>query len=485
MRRIYQLEIEGRPALGFDTGLNARSFANARAARYLTEPGFVVCPDGGVQKWQASGVIERETMVVWGPAFAGERLDVIIGNGGRRDEAIAALCQWIEAHLCIASQLEAAAQLGAAAQLEAAAANAALAPCAALLAENGALLFCPQGLAKRCVEAEGAESWLEGGERYIHPDRTGLAGAAFTAQAMLYHILAGAAPFTATNLETLRQDMREGNFPPLRFSAPGLDTALAALVEQRLGGRLDGEAAAGELLAVLKPEPAGAVSAASLFHPLPETERLRLAAEKEHYLKRTKAAVNTRRFVIRNSAIIAGCAAAVAVVLLAAFSIVKSRAALPTTAGMNPREVIETYYDSFGTLDHQLMEACVVRGAGKNDINMTANYFVINRVRQAYEANAPPLLVSARQWQEAGGGPVDSQVFGVTGLALEPLTGEDSGAVRYRAAYILWIPGQENPETAGTARLPQGYRHTDTITLERKKDKWRISKIERSVAGGG
>ena len=476
MRRIYQLEIEGRTALGFDTGLNARSFANARAARHLTEPGLAVSPDGGVEPWQACGVIERETMIVWGQAFAGERLDVLVGDSARRDEALAALRRWIAARLAPSTR------------------DAALAPSAALVAPGGAVLFCPESLVRRCVEAEGAHAWITSGERYIHPGRTGHAAVAFTASALLYHILAGAAPFTATNLETLRQDMREGNFPPLRFAAPGVDAASAALIEQCLCGSIDGEAALGQLHAVLESERAEPVTAASLFRPLTEEERLHLAGEKAQYLKRKNAAVHTRRFVIRNSAIILGLAAAAACVLLAAFSVAHSRASLPTTLGMNPVEVIETYYGAFGDLDHQLMEACVMRGAGKSDINMTANYFVINRVRQAYEAGAPPLLIPAPQWQESGGGPVAGQVFGVTGLALQPLpgdapagspnAGEAPGALHYRAAYTLWIPGQENPEAAGLERLPQGYRHTDTLTLERKKGNWRISKIERSVENG-
>jgi hypothetical protein len=170
-------------------------------------------------------------------------------------------------------------------------------------------------------------------------------------------------------------------------------------------------------------QPAGqTVPAASLFQPLDDSGRLLLEKEKDQFLKIKTATVKTKRFVVRNTAIILGCLAAVIAAALFTWSMAKSRASLPTTAGMSPEQVIESYYNAFGELDHQLMEACVTGKAGKGDINMTVNLFVIDRVRQAYETNSPPHIIPAKVWLENGGGDVDSNVFGVTDLYSEQLT---------------------------------------------------------------
>ena len=67
-RRIYHFELEGKRVLGFDTGLSALAFAQAKMAQAITDRGFIVIPEGGVETWKASGVAElpgdgRTTMV--------------------------------------------------------------------------------------------------------------------------------------------------------------------------------------------------------------------------------------------------------------------------------------------------------------------------------------------------------------------------------------------------------------------------------------
>jgi hypothetical protein len=174
----------------------------------------------------------------------------------------------------------------------------------------------------------------------------------------------------------------------------------------------------------------------------------------------------------------------------------KSRASLPTTAGMSPEQVIESYYNAFGELDHQLMEACVTGKAGKGDITMVINLFVVNKVRQAYEMNSPPHVISAKAWLENGGGDVDSNVFGVTELLLavsseqaanlpKAVNGGTEG-VRYRVDYTFWMPDQTMTEPSaeretGTVVFwpPTAYYHRDYVTLINKKGNWRISEIVR------
>jgi hypothetical protein len=225
------------------------------------------------------------------------------------------------------------------------------------------------------------------------------------------------------------------------------------------------------------------VAAASLVHPLAEADRLLLEKEKEQFLKIKTTSIKTRRFVARNITLLLGALGGVVAAIIIVYSIISSRATLPTTAGMEPAVVIESYYHGFGELDHQMMEACVTRGAGKNDISAVTSYFVMSKTRQAYEFNAPPLVFPAHQWQ--GGGFPDTPLFGAADLRIALLESDASGnELRYRVDYTFWIPEQIGGEEAlspdsipPSGSLP--YPRRDMLTLVRQKGNWRIAELNR------
>jgi hypothetical protein len=510
--RIIHLEVEGRRRLGFDTGLSPQAFAQAKLAQFIIQEGAVVLPGGKAEPWRAGGVVERRgTMVVWGPDFEGERLDHLLKPGalrapGGRDRALEALGCWIAAR----PQGEDLWPAGVFVSLDSARGEAGSYPA-------GTLFFPPERLRLRAVQAEGEEAWLMGGESLVCRDLGGEAATVFTAGAMLYRVLAagddsaapspeGALPFPARDQDLLHQDMREGVFLPLRLAAPGLDPAAADMADRAIAGlKAPGPRPSLEDLAgLLKP-------GASLFREPGEGELEKLREERRRFEKKRDLTVGTRRFVVRNTAILGGLAAALVIVIIIINSIAASRRDRPTTGGMDSRQVVETYYDAFGTLDHTLMEACVLKKAGKGDIDLVTRYFVTTKVRQAYEYTAAA-VIAAKDWFEMGAPPTGTPVFGVTDLVITRLAGDESGGeLSYRAAYILWMPGPADEEdeegrapiraVPGPARPedppeagfppgmgtpapadfipPQGYSFSDELTLVLHKGNWRISRIDR------
>jgi hypothetical protein len=240
---------------------------------------------------------------------------------------------------------------------------------------------------------------------------------------------------------------------------------------------------------------AAAIPPASFFDSLSEADRLSVEKEKTQYLKTKTVSVKTRRFVKRNAVALTISLAAVLVVILIANSIIKSRSAL-TTAGMEPVQVIESYYNAFGKLDHLWMEACVIKGAGKEDIGMVMNFFIIDKVRQAYEMNVRSSFVSAKDWLEMGGGQVNFQVFGVADLKRREMrlvptasAATMNNELWYSADYALWVPGEAGDEDYETERNangrtieylpPMSLRRSDIVTLVQRKGNWRISEIKR------
>jgi hypothetical protein len=346
-------------------------------------------------------------------------------------------------------------------------------------------------------------------------------------------------PFPNQDIDLLHQDMREGVFLPLELAAPGLDPVLADLVNRAIAGikgvaagkqagprpslaeltqsldRPDADAppsiaqskaadapsdAAAEAAGAARSGVADVAAAAAqsgvanFFRVLTAPEQEKIREERERFEKKRKLAVKTRRFVIRNTAIIAGIGVAVVVAILMINSFIAAQRDRPTTAGMDSRQVVEAYYNAFGELDHPRMDSCVIKKAGKDDIDMVTRFFVTSRVRQAYEQGSGGTM-PAQNWFATGAPPTAAPIFGVTDLRITQIAGDESnGELNYRAEYTLWIPGAIGGNQDGPPAItavpgpgpevedftpPLGYSFVDELTLIRYKENWRIAKLDR------
>jgi hypothetical protein len=269
--------------------------------------------------------------------------------------------------------------------------------------------------------------------------------------------------------------MREGVFLPPRLAGPGMDQKLAGLVEAGLllpdadkRTRQNGTSVMGNMLDMLTGKGSETIAVSSFFHPLSDEEKTQLEKEKERFFKTKNVTVKTGRFVTRNKKLLLGITAGLLVAALSVQGAIKRRSELPTTKGMDSVEVVAMYYEAFDTLDHTVLEACLM-GADKSDVSLLINFYVIDKTRQAYE-RAGPTIISARDWKENGGELPAPDVFGVTDLAIEHLSGrEDDGQIHYLARYTLWLPNGEGSVNRG-----------DELTLTRKKGNWRITEINRT-----
>ena len=505
-KRIFSFELDGKIVLGFDTGLSAQAFAQAKMAQFVTTPGYIVFPDGKVETWQSGGVSELVqpglpgTMVVWGPSFPGGDLAGIL-NESSQDTALNALRFWLRAR----EALNTFGGLGEGPYPGPAGALVVLQEPKSPgqgLSESGAepgaafpagtVFFPPARLLKRTLDA-GGEGVVLDAERWVHPDLSGADEVSFSAGAMLYRIFCGSPPFTRNVPDELRQDIREGVFIPLALAAPGLDPELAGIIRRAMArtaaqGREEKPRPSPDFIsACIGPPWSRPVS--SWVRSLSEEELSRVRLEEEQYSKKKALTVKTRRFMIRNTTIIT--ISLIALVALALFvrSYVKHQAELPNTKGMSPVEVAQTYYGAFGNLDHTLMDACVIGKAGKGDVEMVVNLYVISKMRQAYETTQSSFM-SAQDWVAAGRPVSDKTVFGVTDLKIKALSGGGETASLV-ADYILWMPGSylkegndtppaADAENEASAPLPPGgLVTTDRLSLVLHKGAWRISEINR------
>ena len=478
-KRIFCFNLDGSEVTGFDTGLDARSFAQAKMARFINHKGFIVYPDGRIAEWLPGGLIEKDTMILWGPVFPGEELTGIMEAPDRKAEALDALRFWLKAQIAVGKDprsLEETPFHG---------------PAGVFITAGktsteyndpfpAGTFFFPPAWLFQC--SPGAET--EKLNILTHPDLRGDDGIPFSAGIMLYRIFCGADPFSGDDAEKIRIDIREANFIPPGIAAPGLDNEMQALISTALSPPNTGIKKQNR---IPPPEfildflgPPSSRPPSSWQKELGDEEISKLRSVEEQYRKRTAIKIKARRFVHHNTAIIAALIIAICAALLIAKSFEERRSALPGTAGMNPAQVAEAYYAAFADLDHATMEACTSGRAGKIDIDMAAALFVITKVRQAYETS-PVNFMPAREWVEAGRPPSEKTVFGITDLNIRVLSGElerGGGDAGLEAEYILWMPG-EYSEDEKSAK-PEGTAIRDRLHLAFKKNAWRITNIDRT-----
>jgi hypothetical protein len=469
MQHVHICAVDGKQAACFDTGLDPRSFARTKMSQSLIEPGYIVFPDGSSEVWKSSGVNEiKGFMRVYGPTFAGERLDLILGKAfppgrGQADaqqEAVQAIAFWIRAKLLLGET------------------HSALSPGAAFVCctdgevENpkGSVFFAPENLSQRCLFVEGAEP-----NYYYCPDLMGMEAAAFCAGAMLYRILVDAHPYPTA--ASVFQDMREGVFFPPHLAAPGLDEKICGLIQAALllpvakkRTSATGTDILDNLLKTLMDKDGNITPVHSLFRKLTIEETAHLEKERGRYFRINYFTVKVSRFFIRNKPAAIGLAAAFLFSIFVIGSIVQNRSSRPTTAGLNSDTVVSVYYDSFSSLDHIFMEACLM-GASKNDVETVVNLFVVDKLRQTYDFRGESALIPAKTWQMLGRELPSPDVFGITDLHIEQIGGsEEVGQIHYRANYLLWFPNE-----------PDVYTRSDILTLRRDRRKnWRITEILRT-----
>jgi hypothetical protein len=456
-QRILIAEAEGKSSLCFDTGLDPRSFARTKLSQCFTEPGYIVCPDSTVKAWNASNVFILDGfMRVWGPLFEGERLDLFINS--QNDKALQAVIFWIRARLFLGDT------------------QSILNPGAAFVALTGkqetagSVLITPENLSNRCLIAEEDENDIN---PYLCPDLSGMDAAAFCAGTMLYRVFTGVHAFN--DIKNIYQDMRDGLFIPPHFISYGMDEKLSKMIENALllpvanKRKENGTAILNSLLTFLTENKSGGdVKVSSFIRDVSEEEKEAITAKKKQITGRTNAIVKTKRFITRYKAALYAAAAVVLFAIFVAWNVANTHAQL-TTKGLDSHSVVTSYYEAFNTLNHTYMEACL-SGADKSDVNVAVNYYAIDRMRQAYEMKAGTAIISAHVWKEMGGELPAPNVFGITDMDIEEISGyEEDNEMRYRAKYLLWFPNEE----AHSDR-------TDDLTLIRKKGIWKITEIKRT-----
>jgi hypothetical protein len=430
---------DGRPVLAVPVGAGRNEIVLTKLRGLRTSPGFRVAA-GSVQERHLDGFYQEEgRLYLYGPWEPGLTLEEVLEQG----EALPYLRRLAQALVALGGRRPEE-----------------LATDAVRFLEDGAVeLLSPQVMRQaRAIQPE--EHRRRSFEAFNHPDTRSLS---YCLAALLYRLITGDYPFAADSIEETHRRARELRLAPLSLSRPEVRAEVSEAVMDGLG-RGRGKPPTVERWAELLEE----WEAGGLYRQLPAEEAQALEAKARREAELAARAYRRGVFWQRHWKTVLIVAAVAAAVGIFSGTVLRNLLAPRSTRGFSPRQVVETFYRSVNSLDHDRMQDCVAGRAGKQLIDQVINVFVMSRVQLGYEGRS--LMRSAEEWDRAGRPAVTppEAVYGITDLDIQPLEGAAEPA--FRVGYQLWIPDPEQ----GT--VPQEAR--ERVFLRRQGGAWVIYRIE-------
>jgi hypothetical protein len=435
---------DGRPVLAIPVGSGRNEIVLTKLRGLRTAPGFRVGTEGVGERFLEGFYQEGGRLYLYGPWEPGPTLEEVLQGG----EALPHLARLARALV----------RLGERRPQE-------LATDAVRFLEDGAVELLSPQVMRQARNMQTEEHRRRTYDGLNHPDAKSLS---YCLAALLYRQITGDYPFAAASGEEMRRRARELRLAPLSLSRPEVREEVSAAVMDGLG-RGRGAPPTLEQWAALLEDWAGS----GLFRQLSEAEAQALAAKARRADEQASRAYRRGVFWQRHWRTVLIVAAAAVAAGVFSGTVLRNLLKPRSTRGLEPLEVVRTFYESANTLDHERMQDCVAGRAGKELIEQVIHVFVIGRVNLGYEGRSR--IRSAAEWDRAGRPPVvpPDAVFGITDLRITALA---AGAEpSFRASYLRWLPDPGQ----GTVSQPVRER----LFLRQQGGAWVIHRLEPEVTG--
>jgi hypothetical protein len=456
---VTEIVEHGVKHLAVPVGEVARGTGLTRILALKTSPGWLV-EETRVTEWRFEGVVEQAGSVfLYGAYVEGIPLSSVLAMP--LAQALPFLHRLVRAFERLA---------------ERGAARFPLETDTVLFTADGGVLFLPPEVAREIRDHSAFSLTREVFESINHPDLKGDPLLSFSIAALLYRIITGAFPFMGAGAEEMHEQVRKLEINPPSRVVPELSAEVSALVMAGLGRSRRESVPLAEWA-----ERLSAWQGQELYQALSAQEKAE-AGQAAESLRQTAARSFARRmFWEKNWKIVAIVAAVVIVVAAGAGSIVRNVLAPRVTHGESPAQVVQTFYTSMNTLDHQAMQACVIGRAGRDLVNEVTTLYVTTRVTQGYEGKSN--VISAAEWDRQGRPEIPSPatVYGVTGLSLKEE--QPAPAPVFLVTYDKWNPAPPPDSLAMPAVTEpprsEGHRITERVWLKQDRGDWVIYKMDR------
>lgn len=301
-----------------------------------------------------------------------------------------------------------------------------------------------------------------------NPKYSGNKGKAFTIAALAYKMITGELPFPGENEEEIEKLMYVNTYRSPHLKEPLLKKEISTLIDDSFSGKGDLK----RWLLILSNWLQTGLSDVSLT----ESDKNRILAREN---KKETRRINSNKIIsffnkYKNKLLIG----TLSLVLLIAIIQTPLSKYLepPITIGMDKEAVINLFYNSYKSLDTEIMDDCITKKAGKGDINEISTIYVTSKVRTSFEGTSG--LMDPEEWKSNGMNPLEKglQVWGIAELSLKKISTDI-----YEVSYEKWTPAIAEGLDDENMKMPVGYKITDTVHLSIIRKAWKIDQLERVI----
>lgn len=465
-----KIVIEKSTYFGIPTGIKESSFALTQLTALRNKPGWLV-KEERVEEWKITGFTQiKEEIYLYGPFLDQGRslLDIITLNV---EEALPYIRELVSALLLLQKRGYPLFDL----QLD-----------SVFFPLEGGVFFLPPEVVKALGNSQVLEKRIRVHGLINRPGLYGENRLSFSLGSLLYRIITGSFPFTGKDEEILHSKMKLLAILPPELSVPQIKPEVSDFIMKALGRGDNYKKRTDYPHLELWQEKLSSWIRGNIFRQIDNARIEETGRLKE--IRERKAADSYRRKVFwqrnwKTATLILG---AVIIVSIFLSSILSNVLAPRKTKGFSPAQVVEAFYLSMNSLDHMLMQDCVIDKAGKADIREVTHLYVLSRVSKGYEGRSN--ILPADEWQRLGRPELTppQSVFGVTDLHL--LQEAEGTLPVFTATYKKWLPAPQEeeqiqePAAAPAPRAsfaPLCFEVKERLFLKNHRDDWVIFNIER------
>lgn len=472
--------------LALDMNISGREFAKTKLMQYLNNPGILVRynADGSCtfEQWFFTGTQEgKKTISMTGPLYEGKTFFSILCDKEQKEARL-------KSFELVRKAIEQSLEKGIVLPI--------CGPECTLIGVDGSILFLPQEFVQRSVSflSETDASTIYG--CYIFPGLQHADSLRFTESVYGYYILSDRLPFSKKDSEQRREDYIDHNFIPLNYWISH-SNELCNIITTNLSINPILKRSNKNKKISKKKEVENTITSLPL-PPILDTiitknteERnvieQKLSEMRINYVTRLNRKVKTKRFFRKKGTLIKIGISIFALILIFTISTIKTNSEKPTTVGLTPYEVTESFYTSINKLDLTLASSTTSKSLNNSYENMISSFYVTIKMREAYEKNSKTLYPG--QWLNSNRNFSDI-MFGITKFTINgnqanpfskhhvtsekkiPLEETNGAIVNYVVTYFL-LRHQGNEQIIST-------KCNDIIELHFIKDRWLITDIESS-----
>ena len=375
--------------------------------------------------------------------------------------------------------------------------------CGGIMVQGENVLFAPQALFTYSANTLSAQENLNQNTGFLNDTIKDLPALCFERAAIVYCLLAGKLPFTATDSIARNADIFDHKFLPIEYCVNGIDNSLAAAINNALklnstAVNIPGKRKKGKNSDDLKPQ------ADFPLEKLDDAFRLsqNKSPDKEFeekvasYIKSQNSRISTKRHIKRNATTIVVIIGIIIAIAAATANTIKSRGDDYTSTGLTSTQTIRAFMNAVNEKNTILLSDF---GAGKSAddfADMVSRIYVMHKQRLAYSndngygypSNWLFFITNEAKYQHSG-------IYGITNLKIDgkeeslavnlkkkndkpaPLEKEGSitlqngsSSVHKVEYYLIYTEGENDDFVAE--------KITSTITLTFKKNRWIITDLQ-------